>query len=127
MSKNDKKYTYKTLVMSNDINWEGPGVGCSRFQVPGSRFQVPGSRFQVPGSRFQVPGSRFQVLCLPICQLPTAFCQLVGSGFQVPCLRPITDYRLPITDFVRRSFSEGGLPNYFPIIKLAGNCIVSPS
>lgn len=27
MSKNDKKYTYKTLVMSNDINWEGPGVG----------------------------------------------------------------------------------------------------
>ena len=23
MSKNDKKYFYKTLAMSNDINWEG--------------------------------------------------------------------------------------------------------
>lgn len=27
MSKNDKKYFYKTLAMSNDINLEGPGVG----------------------------------------------------------------------------------------------------
>jgi len=32
MSKNDKKYTYKTLVMSNDINREGPGVGFLKAQ-----------------------------------------------------------------------------------------------
>ena len=32
MSKNDKKYTYKTLVMSNDINREGTGVGFQKDQ-----------------------------------------------------------------------------------------------
>jgi hypothetical protein len=37
MSKNDKKYFYKTLALSNDINLGGLGVNTDFFNSPNKR------------------------------------------------------------------------------------------